>query len=1036
MRGDHADHGPADPLSPILPLTRRTLLAGAMTVAAAGAVASRPSPALAASAARTVGAATAAGTASSAAPQPGHAVTFDKYSLMIDGKRLFVWSGEFHPFRLPSPSLWLDILQKTKAAGYNAVCMYFNWSYHTAAPGKYDFTGVRDMDLALDMAAETGLYVLTRPGPYINAEVNGGGFPGWLTATPGLARSDDPTYLGYADEWLTAINGVIAKHQITDGRGTVLLYQVENEYASFLTSATGINYMAHLYAKARADGITVPVYHNDKGRNGDWTPGSFPGSEEGYLYAFDGYPSANGTPPDWGYFGPGGPKGGSTASPGTPGFEAEFGGGFFDPWGGAPWHGQGYTFERGFDGPAYERTFYLTNVANGIKIHNVYMTFGGTSWGWMPAPVVYSSYDYGAAISESRQLTDKVQAMKELGYFLSSVGDITQLDPATAPIPSNSLVKAYHLTNPATGSHFFFLRNDHTPDLTFTVPVTTPDGSYTPSLELNGRDMKVIVASYQAESQHLVYTTSHLMTHAAMTAQRGAGTVDVVVLAGRPGESGETVLRYPAAATGPEVTVLAGAGFSASTWDPALGDLRLDYTHDGLTQVLLTPAAGRPVLLLIVDDTTAAAFWRLDTAACPVLAYGPALVRTASAHGGVLRLTGDTAAATPLQVWAADRIVVLSWNGRLVPVTVTASGGVAARFPLAGPRPVTLPALGPWKYATENPESQPGFDDSSWATADKTSSSSVTPVPAGQPVLFADDYGFHYGDVWYRGSWTGSTGVSSLSIGYSSGQEGLLLAWLDGQFIGSHQMPVPTTAQATTQGWTATVALPLPAAAQGDGTHVLAVLVRPMSHQEDGGANNAFKTALGLTAVTFSGGAPTLTWRIQGNLTDPVRGPLNSGGLFGERNGWSLPGYPDGGWSGVTLPQTDSRPGVAWYRTRFRLEIPDDVDASLGLTITDDPAKAYRALIFVNGWNLGQYVNGVGPQTTFVLPAGILDPDGANTLAIAVTSGGPPAGGVNTSTAVSGGLGTVTLANLGAVAGGVPVAVVRSPGYHGKNRDS
>ena len=66
---------------------------------------------------------------------------------MVDGDRLFVWSGEFHPFRLPSPSLWLDILQKMKASGYNAVCMYFNWSYHSAAPGVYDFTGVRDMDL-------------------------------------------------------------------------------------------------------------------------------------------------------------------------------------------------------------------------------------------------------------------------------------------------------------------------------------------------------------------------------------------------------------------------------------------------------------------------------------------------------------------------------------------------------------------------------------------------------------------------------------------------------------------------------------------------------------------------------------------------------------------------------------------------------------------------------------------------------------------------------------------------------------------------
>ena len=30
------------------------------------------------------------------------------------------------------------------------------------------------------MAQEAGLYVIARPGPYINAETDGGGFPGWL----------------------------------------------------------------------------------------------------------------------------------------------------------------------------------------------------------------------------------------------------------------------------------------------------------------------------------------------------------------------------------------------------------------------------------------------------------------------------------------------------------------------------------------------------------------------------------------------------------------------------------------------------------------------------------------------------------------------------------------------------------------------------------------------------------------------------------------------------------------------------------------
>src|ERR1700744_4069775 len=37
---------------------------------------------------------------------------YDQSSLMIDGRRTIIWSGEFEYWRLPSPSLLLDILQK------------------------------------------------------------------------------------------------------------------------------------------------------------------------------------------------------------------------------------------------------------------------------------------------------------------------------------------------------------------------------------------------------------------------------------------------------------------------------------------------------------------------------------------------------------------------------------------------------------------------------------------------------------------------------------------------------------------------------------------------------------------------------------------------------------------------------------------------------------------------------------------------------------------------------------------------------------
>src|SRR5204862_2579639 len=74
---------------------------------------------------------------------PKHTIGYDHYSLTIDGQRTYLWGAEFHYWRLPSPSLWLDALQKLKAGGYNAVTLYFDWAYHSPAPGVYDFTGLR-----------------------------------------------------------------------------------------------------------------------------------------------------------------------------------------------------------------------------------------------------------------------------------------------------------------------------------------------------------------------------------------------------------------------------------------------------------------------------------------------------------------------------------------------------------------------------------------------------------------------------------------------------------------------------------------------------------------------------------------------------------------------------------------------------------------------------------------------------------------------------------------------------------------------------
>lgn len=54
-------------------------------------------------------------------------VTWDQHSVLVRGERIMIYSGEFHPYRLPVPGLWLDILQKIKALGFSAVSFYTNW---------------------------------------------------------------------------------------------------------------------------------------------------------------------------------------------------------------------------------------------------------------------------------------------------------------------------------------------------------------------------------------------------------------------------------------------------------------------------------------------------------------------------------------------------------------------------------------------------------------------------------------------------------------------------------------------------------------------------------------------------------------------------------------------------------------------------------------------------------------------------------------------------------------------------------------------
>ena len=410
-----------------------------------------------------------------------HTVSYDRYSFSLDGQRVWLWSAEFHYFRLPNPDLWRDQLEKLKAAGFNTVSLYFSWAYHSPAPGVFDFSGVRDLDRLLDIAQEVGLYVIARPGPYVNAELDSGGFPAWLTTQAGRARTNADDYQAAWEQWFSAVNHIIARHQFTDGRGPVILYQIENEY-----DGSDAVYMEELKAAARRDGITVPLFHNDKGRNLLWSAG--PGAPE--IYATDTYPAGfdcNRTSfpglTDYRFL-----RDGTSFNPPRPGvgnrpfFFAEFQGGAFDPWG-----GPGYDRCRALTGPVFERMFYANNIENQFTAQNLYMTYGGTNWGWQADPnVVYTSYDYGAAFNEQRQLTEKVPVLKQLGSMVATVRDLLKADDLGEVASSNPAIRVWAKENPDTRSRFYFVRHagngTAATDDTTTFSVSVPDGTYTASV--------------------------------------------------------------------------------------------------------------------------------------------------------------------------------------------------------------------------------------------------------------------------------------------------------------------------------------------------------------------------------------------------------------------------------------------------------------------------------------------------------------------------------------------------------------------------
>ncbi|KAI0632368.1 glycoside hydrolase superfamily [Trametes polyzona] len=932
-------------------------------------------------------------------------VQWDNYTIFLHGQRTFIHSGEFHTFRLPVPDLWLDIFQKFVAAGLNAVSIYIHMGATNPAPGVLDFNDWRALKPIYDAAKLAGILIVLRPGPYINAETTAGGIAHWATTeVAGALRTN-------ASDWTAAyepyINGIIEEtrpHQVTAG-GPVLAVQIDNEYSQ--SPITHAEYFANLEKQYRQGGIVVPLTYNDPGQRRNFINGT--GAVD--IYGLDSYPQGFdcSNPTHWSPVVTNYHDYHITNNPSQPWYMPEFQGGAFDPWG-----GPGYPACEVLTGPDFQDVFYKNNWASNAKLLSYYMVYGGTSWGAFPFPGVYTSYDYGSAIHETRGLSSKFDELKRQGLFLRSSPEFRKTDwvgNSTGGIPgfslSNNAAFVTLLKNPDTGTGFFIARqtdSTSTSSISFNITVPTSKGALaipqtTNSIVLDGRQSKVIVTDYTFGARgSVLYSTASIFF---------AGTIggrDILFLFGDSNQSHEAAITF----TGNGVrTRSSHVRFSSSrdakeptTVSVLAGSSGLVTIWDSDTQ-----------LVLFADPTTAATFWappiRQQTRETvpgfenfwqfgtntTVLVGGPYLVRNATLeeNGRTLALRGDLNTSVPLTVIAPPTVRDVTWNGQRVEglratTDARGRGGFLTGHlnERASIKNVHVPKLTGWKFADSLPEVKPGFDDSKWVTADHTTTNiSRKPLFGDGRVLFGCDYGFCENHVLWRGHFNGTGSETSVNLTINGGSSFAASVWINDHFIdtvynGNDQINTLFT-------------FPNGSVKVGE-DNVVTVVQDNMGNDEDSNE----KSARGIPGFQLNTGNFT-TWKVQGkvggyrNYPDKVRGIMNEGGLFGEREGWHLPGFDLASAKFTSRELSEGLPsggaGVGFFVTTFDLDLPTGTDPQFSFVFDGGEGKsgqAYRALLFVNGWKFGKRVANVGPQASFPVPVGILDPNGKNTVAVAL----------------------------------------------------
>ncbi len=344
-----------------------------------------------------------------------HTFSFGEEQFLLDGKPFQVISGEMHPGRIPE-EYWRHRIRMAKAMGCNTVSAYLFWNYHEASEGIYDFhTGNRNISEFITTAAEEGMWVIIRPGPYVCAEWEFGGLPPYLLRHPEIKiRCLDPVYMKAAGRYISRLADVLRPYLITNG-GPVLMIQIENEYGSY---GNDRDYLAALKDIWISNDIDVPFFTGDGP-----TPYMLEaGTLQGCAVGLD----SGSSEADF--------ELAKKMNPGVPVFSSETYPGWLTHWG-----------ENWARPDTAELLREVKFLMDNRKSFNFYVIHGGTNFGFTAGANSggkgyepdLTSYDYDAPVNEQGRATAKYMALRKLiGSYLPKK---VKLPPIPEPVPVMTL---------------------------------------------------------------------------------------------------------------------------------------------------------------------------------------------------------------------------------------------------------------------------------------------------------------------------------------------------------------------------------------------------------------------------------------------------------------------------------------------------------------------------------------------------------------------------------------------------------------------